>query len=181
MNLKTAWQETCKFIRMMQKSESHVIAYLILTAAITAAVPFLPIYFSAQILNCLIAGQFPQAMQNVYWMISFSVILGLSSKALNQRFLKLRDLSEYKIRQRVLEKAYQIEYEELEKAETIDEIRKADQGSNGGGGTGEQLRDLLQFLTMFFSMLYSLVFVAVLLVQIFDNFSILDKVTIHQR
>ena len=169
MNLKTAWQETCKFIRMMQKSESHVIAYLILTAAITAAVPFLPIYFSAQILNCLIAGQFPQAMQNVYWMISFSVILGLSSKALNQRFLKLRDLSEYKIRQRVLEKAYQIEYEELEKAETIDEIRKADQGSNGGGGTGEQLRDLLQFLTMFFSMLYSLVFVAVLLVQIFTQ------------
>ena len=104
MNLKTAWQETCKFIRMMQKSESHVIAYLILTAAITAAVPFLPIYFSAQILNFLIAGQFPQAMQNVYWMIGFSVILGLSSKALNQRFLKLRDLSKYKLRQRVLEK-----------------------------------------------------------------------------
>lgn len=51
-------------------------------------------------------------MQNVYWMIGFSVILGLSSKALNQRFLKLRDLSKYKIRQRVLEKAYQIEYEE---------------------------------------------------------------------
>lgn len=51
MSLKTAWQETCKFIRMMQKSEPHVIAYLILTAAITAAVPFLPIYFSAQILN----------------------------------------------------------------------------------------------------------------------------------
>ena len=84
----------------MQKSEPHVIAYLILTAAITAAVPFLPIYFSAQILNFLIAGQFPQAMQNVYWMIGFSVILGLSSKALNQRFLKLRDLSKYKIRQR---------------------------------------------------------------------------------
>ena len=56
MNLKTAWQETCKFIKMMQKSEPHLLVYLFLTAMMTATVPFIPIYFSAQILDQLIAG-----------------------------------------------------------------------------------------------------------------------------
>ena len=167
MRLKEAWQETCKFIRMMQASEPHLILYLFLTALITASVPFITLYFSARILNLLMISQFEPAMNNVFWMIGLSGLLTLISKALNQRFIKIRDISEYKIRQRVIEKSYQIEYEDLEKTETLDEIRKADQGSNGGGGTGEQLRDLLQFLTMFFSMLFSLLFVALLLVQIF--------------
>ena len=133
MSLKTAWQETCKFIKMMQKSEPHLLVYLFLTAMMTATVPFIPIYFSAQILDQLIAGQFHSAMQNVYWMIGISGVLGITSKALNQRFLKIQDCSENKISQRIVEKAYQLEYEELEKTETLDEMRKADQGCNGGG------------------------------------------------
>ena len=112
MSLKTAWQETCKFIKMMQKSEPHLLVYLFLTAMMTATVPFIPIYFSAQILDQLIAGQFHSAMQNVYWMIGISGVLGITSKALNQRFLKIQDCSENKISQRIVEKAYQLEYEE---------------------------------------------------------------------
>ena len=73
MSLKTAWQETCKFIKMMQKSEPHLLVYLFLTAMMTATVPFIPIYFSAQILDQLIAGQFHSAMQNVYWMMESPV------------------------------------------------------------------------------------------------------------
>ena len=169
MSLKTAWQETCKFIKMMQKSEPHLLVYLFLTAMMTATVPFIPIYFSAQILDQLIAGQFHSAMQNVYWMIGISGVLGITSKALNQRFLKIQDCSENKISQRIVEKAYQLEYEELEKTETLDEMRKADQGCNGGGSTDSQLRDLLQFLTMLFSILYSLIFVGVLIMQILKS------------
>ena len=123
MSLKTAWQETCKFIKMMQKSEPHLLVYLFLTAMMTATVPFIPIYFSAQILDQLIAGQFHSAMQNVYWMIGISGVLGITSKALNQRFLKIQDCSENKISHRIVEKAYQLEYEELEKTETLDEMR----------------------------------------------------------
>ena len=53
MRLKEAWQETCKFIHMMQASEPHLSLYLFFTALITASVPFITLYFSARILNLL--------------------------------------------------------------------------------------------------------------------------------
>lgn len=166
MKVKSSWNKVISFMRMLKESYHYLVIILIGGGLLKASLPFLGLYFSAKILNNLIARAYQDAINSVLVMLISQLIVGLIVKVCDQRIQLVRENSDSAVKQRIAAKAFEMEYERFEKQETLDDLRKANLSVQGMGGIGDQIFDLYSLIETGFSILYSIIFTIMLFLQV---------------
>jgi len=159
MKIKLSWNSITSFIRIMKVSYPHIVVVLLTGGIIKAALPFIGLYFSAQILNQLIKGSYEKALENVVIMLVAQLLTSIVGKICDQRMVLISENSDSIVKQRIGAKAYEMEY-------TLDSLRKADLSTRGMGGMGSQADTLYRLIEFGCSILYSLGFIILLFLQV---------------
>ena len=166
MMIKSSWNRIHSFLKMIKKSYPRFMYVLMIGGIAGASIPFLSLFFSAQILNHLIDGEYSMAVGSVWWMLITTLVVGLISKACSQRMQVLKENSDDVIHEQLASKAFELEYEKFERQETMDALRRANLSARGMGGIGDQIMDLYGLVEYACSIIYSFVFVILLFTQV---------------
>ena len=127
-----------KVYTLVRQLQPGLLLLILLTRGIIAALPFISLIFSSRILDMVIDRQpIDLIMQQVLIMVLCNFVLVLIQHALEKTVnIKKRILGE-KIYQMICEKTLCIDYEVLEKKETLEMIQRAEDGMKSRGDIGD--------------------------------------------
>lgn len=168
MSVKQIWHEFINFLKLAGTGNKGVIPAIIAVGWAKATIPFLGLYFSARILNQIVAGAYEACAQSVAVLLISQLVLGILERACYQTIDGLKQSCRNSIRQKLAAKAYELEYEEFEKQETLDSIRRADHSAMGSGGIEDQIMFSYHLFQDVFMIFYSAIFLVILFLQV-DN------------
>lgn len=161
-----SWQEIKKFTAVVRLSHKRIIWIWMGYGCSSALLPFINLYFSAHILNQLIAGEYEKAFYTVLWMASLTLLFSLISKAFYNRLEVIRHTSIQQTDQKLLYKAMVIEYEQLENQKTMDTLRRTRNSINGSGGMGSAIYHASLCCVALFKIVFSFIAIIFLMIQI---------------
>ena len=123
-----------KVVSLVHKLTPGYLTLLFVIRILAAAFPFVGVIFSSIILDQLVQKEpFELIMKNVFIMIATGSSLALIRWGLEAaNWVKKFELS-HKISQMICDKTFDIDYDVLEKHETLDMIKKAKDGMNSSG------------------------------------------------
>ena len=156
-----------KVYSLVKQLQPGLFLLILLTRGIIAVQPFVSLIFSSRILDMVISRQAIELiMQQVLIMVLCNFVLVLMHHAFEKMVnVKKRILSE-KIYQMICEKTLNIDYEVLEKKETLDMIQRAEDGMNSRGDIGSFCDLLGWFLQCVCTAVYSVVLLVALFVPV---------------
>lgn len=166
MNLKKAWHEIIDFIKLIAKDNKKVVPAFLFGGSAKAVLPFVALFFSAKIINQLLAGNYEGCVRSVALLLLFQFVLGIIDRICYQVMELLRESSDHHVKRRLAGKIYTIEYEKFEKQETLDTIKGADVAAMGTGGAGEQVIGVYRLAEQVCSILFSLFFLVKLFLKV---------------
>lgn len=166
MKPKKVWHEIIDFIKLIAKDNKKVVPALLFGGSAKAALPFVALYFSAEIINQLLAGDYEGCVRSVALLLLFQFVLGIIDRSCYQVMELLRESSDHHVKRRLAEKIYTIEYEKFEKQETLDTIKGADVAAMGSGGAGDQVIGVYRLTEQACSILFSLFFLVKLFLKV---------------
>lgn len=145
-----------KVLSLVHKLVPGYLTLLIIIRVLAASFPFVGIIFSSIILDQLVAREsFEVIMKNALIMIAIGSSLVLIRWALEAaNWVKKFELS-HKISQMICDKTFDIDYDVLEKYETLDMIKKAKDGTNSSGGMRQFCDNLASLLEKIIRIVYS--------------------------
>lgn len=156
MRVKNVFQKIVRFLRMVDADRKRIYLILFFGPVTSCAVPYVHLYFYAKILDHMLAGNVEAAVRNMLWLIGLTFVCGLTTKgswwALETSCVYCRE----NIRQRTADKAFRMDYEEYEKKETLDGIRRV--RGNWRADIGRQLMSIYHYIEMGMYTLTALVF-----------------------
>ena len=158
--------EVVSFVQLISKGNHKVLPTILAGGACGAAVTYLNLFFSARILNQLIAGSYQDGLLSVGLLLGSQFAAGLVEKACDQVVEGLCESCTQNVKQRMAGKGFSLEYEQFEKQETMDALRRANNSTVGFGGIDMQVRVLYWLTQHFFGVLYALQFIIVLFLQV---------------
>ncbi|MCQ2572291.1 MAG: ABC transporter ATP-binding protein/permease [Treponema sp.] len=145
-----------KVLKLVHKLQKGHIATIIFARLINASVPFVSVIFSSIILDQLIAkAPFEIIMRNALILISYGFVASLVYWALVHVIEINSHCLNSKVDQLICEKSFEIDYDILEKQETLDLIKKADEGKNTFGGIDAFCSNLAELIEMVAQIVYS--------------------------
>lgn len=168
MKFKQVCTEILNLLHISTKNNNLVILICI-NSITTALIPFVNLYFAMLILDSVFAKYFRQSLVYAFVMILLVFILNCMSKYTDQclaaKYRFCTNLVEYE----TVHKSFTLEYEEFDKTDTIEKLHYLDDGINGAGDIGIQLKDITHLLQYCFSSLFSLIFIIFLFFQVESN------------
>ncbi len=169
MKFKKIWLDFSHFLKLIKKDHANIIWIMILGALAGAAQPFIQLVFYSKILDLVLSKSYEDCVLYVVILLSSTLVLNLISQACKQTIEVLGDACNDTIYLRTAGKAFSMEYEEFEKTETMDAIRRVRGGENGAGGIGSQIQSIYNMAEQVFATLFSFVFVVSLLFRVNAN------------
>ncbi len=161
MTVKEMW-DFCLF----QAKGYRIIPVILVLGAVTGAlVAYVNSFFYAKILDDLINQNYDSAINFVILLIVAVMVIQLIAHASNRIFDHYVAPSEEETRKRTARKAFSMEYEEIEKTETLQSFRRVRQGENGHGGIDRQLKTISLFFTECIKVVFAGIFVVVLMAK----------------
>lgn len=164
--MKKLWKELIDFLKLISMGKKKAVPVMLLGGMTSSAVPFIGVYFSAQILNQLLAGEFSAAQRSIVMLLTARLVCSLIAQACQQTVNVLEESCEKIVKQQLAEKAFELEYEEFEKQETMDALRRVDNSALGSGGIDRQTEIAYCLIQSGFLVIYSLIFVVLLFLQV---------------
>lgn len=164
--MKKIWHEFTSFIKMISKGKKDVAVVMAAGGFMKASIPFLVFYFSAQILNHAIEGDYEACVKSVAVLLLSQFVCELVNRFCQKRIEVLGESCQQIVRQQMADKAFELQYEKFEKQETIDSLRRAKLTAGGSGDIKDQIDTCYQIFVQFFSMCYSVVFFLLLILKI---------------
>ena len=137
--MKKIWQEFKSFIKMISKGKKDVAVVMAAGGFMKATVPFLVFYFSAQILNNAIEGDYEACVKSVAALLLSQFVCELVNRFCQKRIEVLGESCQQIIRQQMADKAFELQYEKFEKQETLDALRHAKLTAGGSGDIKDQV------------------------------------------
>ena len=162
MKIKRIWRELIEFLKMISTGNRKAVPAIVADGWSRATLPFISLYFSAQILNRMLAGDYEACVYSTIVFLTLQFGIGILERACFQFTEALAENCDRTIRQRMASKAFELSYEEFEREETMDSIRRADNSSRGSGGVGDQIVVTCHLFQETFAILYALIFVGML-------------------
>ncbi len=161
MTIKDMWNY-CIF----QAKAYPVIKYLLVIGALTgASVAYVNSFLYARILNSLLEKQYEAASALAVLLVGTILVLELLSKGAQRMFLHYIRPSQGETRKRTAAKSFSMEYEEMEKTETLQSFRRVRQGENGHGGIVNQLFCIYSYFRQLAAVVFAGAFVIILLAK----------------
>lgn len=154
------------FLRLARRSSKFMIVAISAVSILQAMIPYASLWFSAQILNFVLNEDITKAiMQAVYLVVSVFVLNALASVFMHFIWF-YRIVGFDRIDYQVFCKAMKISYQEYEKAETMDDIRRSRHSSSNIGGFWSQIDTVMELIRSGCSIVIALVFIIRLFVSI---------------
>lgn len=158
MKMKERFHAICRFLTMVSQGNHRVLFWLLGSAFAAATLPYLSLFFSARILNLLLAKSYRACLYTVVVFLLTQYGLGLFEKICRQYLDGQKELCLALTEQKITAKALELEFEKFEKTETMDAIRRTNVSSMGSGNVGDQLIVIHTLITSLLSVLYALFF-----------------------
>lgn len=158
MKMKERFHAICRFLTMVSQGNHRVLFWLLGSAFAAATLPYLSLFFSARILNLLLAKSYRACLYTVVVFLLTQYGLGLFEKICRQYLDGQKELCLARTEQKITAKALELEFEKFEKTETMDAIRRTNVSSMGPGNVGDQLIVIHTLITSLLSVLYALFF-----------------------
>lgn len=158
MKMKERFHAICRFLTMVSQGNHRVLFWLLGSAFAAATLPYLSLFFSARILNLLLAKSYRACLYTVVVFLLTQYGLGLFEKICRQYLDGQKELCLARTEQKITAKALELEFEKFEKTETMDAIRRTNVSSMGSGNVGNQLIVIHTLITSLLSVLYALFF-----------------------
>ena len=158
MKMKERVHAICRFLTMVSQGNHRVLFWLLGSAFAAATLPYLSLFFSARILNLLLAKSYRACLYTVVVFLLTQYGLGLFEKICRQYLDGQKELCLARTEQKITAKALELEFEKFEKTETMDAIRRTNVSSMGSGNVGDQLIVIHTLITSLLSVLYALFF-----------------------
>ena len=158
MKMKERFHAICRFLTMVSQGNHRVMFWLLGSAFAAATLPYLSLFFSARILNLLLAKSYRACLYTVVVFLLTQYGLGLFEKICRQYLDGQKELCLARTEQKITAKALELEFEKFEKTETMDAIRRTNVSSMGSGNVGDQLIVIHTLITSLLSVLYALFF-----------------------
>lgn len=158
MKMKEQFHAICRFLTMVSQGNHRVLFWLLGSAFAAATLPYLSLFFSARILNLLLAKSYRACLYTVVVFLLTQYGLGLFEKICRQYLDGQKELCLARTEQKITAKALELEFEKFEKTETMDAIRRTNVSSMGSGNVGDQLIVIHTLITSLLSVLYALFF-----------------------
>ena len=158
MKIKERFHAICRFLTMVSQGNHRVLFWLLGSAFAAATLPYLSLFFSARILNLLLAKSYRACLYTVVVFLLTQYGLGLFEKICRQYLDGQKELCLARTEQKITAKALELEFEKFEKTETMDAIRRTNVSSMGSGNVGDQLIVIHTLITSLLSVLYALFF-----------------------
>lgn len=158
MKMKERFHAVCRFLNMISQGNHRVLFWLFGSAFAAATLPYLSLFFSARILNLLLAESYRACLYTVVVFLLVQYGLGLFEKVCRQYLDGQKEFCLALIEQKITAKALELEFEKFEKTETMDAIRRTNVSSMGSGNVGDQLIVIHTLITSLLSVLYALFF-----------------------
>jgi ABC-type multidrug transport system, ATPase and permease components len=166
MNFKKGWHDFVCFIKLIKADHKNIVWILLLGSLTNSAQPFVHLVFFSRILNKVFAGLYRECSMDVIILLVSTLILSLIAKACSQSVIVLRDACTDSVYFQTANKAYTMEYEEFEKTETMDAIRRVKSGELSTGSIDTQVQSIYILMDKAFSILFASVFVGLLFTQV---------------
>ena len=158
MKMKERFHAICRFLTMVSQGNHRVLFWLLGSAFAAATLPYLSLFFSARILNLLLAKSYRACLYTVVVFLLTQYGLGLFEKICRQYLDGQKEHCLARTEQKITAKALELEFEKFEKTETMDAIRRTNVSSMGSGNVGDQLIVIHTLITSLLSVLYALFF-----------------------
>ncbi|MBO4759937.1 MAG: ABC transporter ATP-binding protein [Spirochaetaceae bacterium] len=154
-----------KVVSLVHKLTPGYLTLLVIIRILAASFPFVGIVFSSIILDQLVQKQaFELIMKNALIMIAVGSAIMLTRWGLEAaNWVKKFELSQ-KISQMICDKTFDIDYDVLEKHETLDMIKKAKDGMNSSGSIRNFCDNLSSLIEKVISIVYSVVIISTLFI-----------------
>ena len=149
---------SCHLPLLVSQGNHRVLFWLLGSAFAAATLPYLSLFFSARILNLLLAKSYRACLYTVVVFLLTQYGLGLFEKICRQYLDGQKELCLARTEQKITAKALELEFEKFEKTETMDAIRRTNVSSMGSGNVGDQLIVIHTLITSLLSVLYALFF-----------------------
>ena len=147
-----------KVLKLTHKLQKGHISLIIINRLINAAQPFVSVIFSSIILDQLIArAPFEQIMRNAFILIAYNCITPLIYWGLSHIISVNSNTLTAKIDQMICEKTFDLDYDILEKRETLDTIKKAEDGMKSRGNISGFCQDFANLIEMTAKIVYSII------------------------
>lgn len=155
-------------IRFAERLQRGAFVLVLFYALFEATLPFVTLYFSANILNSLLAGEEFMAifLHSVLplALLSFFILVMRTWYSNYWYQKKIREL-ESAMSVAIMKKCITMDYEQKEKQEYDKLLQTAREGINGSGGFASYYQGFADVLTSFFSLIYAGVLIAPLFAQ----------------
>ena len=158
MKMKERFHAICRFLTMVSQGNHRVLFWLLGSAFAAATLPYLSLFFSARILNLLLAKSYRACLYTIVVFLLTQYGLGLFEKICRQYLDGQKEFCLARTEQKITAKALELEFEKFEKTETMDAIRRTNVSSMGSGNVGDQLIVIHTLITSLLSVLYALFF-----------------------
>lgn len=165
MKLKDTAKKVITLLNLMLVQFPYMKTILIVTAFCRVAPMFLNLFFSASILDFLMAQQYTSAVNSVIIMLLLSAFLNIMANFLQTRVQTYVQTGEEVITAQVADKAFRMDYQRFEDKKTMDAIRSVKNRSIGSGGIQALIEQIEQFIQSIFTCLFSGIFLAYLFYQ----------------
>lgn len=153
-----------KVISLVNRLEPGLLPLITLTRLLASATPFISIFFGSRILDLLIArAGYRQIMKNALVMVLTCATLSLVRWALELRTDVKKEVLSAKVHQMICDKSFEIDYDILEKSETLDMVHRAREGMQSRGNLG----DFCDLLASSIEHIFTIIYAVVLLLPLF--------------
>ncbi|MDE7477452.1 MAG: ABC transporter ATP-binding protein/permease [Lachnospiraceae bacterium] len=158
-------QEMWHYMIFQTKGYRTIKAAIVLGALTAAAVPYINNIFYAGILDRLVASKYDASVRIVLWMVAVTLVLRLAAKGCERIVHHYCKPCADEIKKRTAQKAFSIEYEMIDRTETLEEFRRVRAGEIGMGGVERQLWEIYEFFQEVTGIVIACGFVLVLFVH----------------
>lgn len=160
MGKNSVIKDTYRIMRMVNNNLPSYIPLITIQTLITSVLPFINIFYGSRIIDGIIKLESKDTLIHyVTIMVSLNLVLGLIRFALE----KMRIVNEKYIERinqaKIGEKALSLDYEILEKKETLEILQKAADGNNSQGGLASLCGSAVILIQHVFSIIYALILV----------------------
>ena len=161
MSVKEMWD----YILFQTKGYKVVGVVIAVGSICSALVAYINSFLYAKMIDQLLIKQYDSAFQTIVFMIATIWLIQMISHACGQIFEQYVYPSRDETKKRTAQKAFLMEYEELEKEETLSAFRKTRAGENGTGSIDRQLRNMYAFFTEGIKVIFAFIFLVVLVLR----------------
>ena len=157
--MKKTLSDLFRALSVLKKDYPFLKTVCVADAFSAALIPYVNLFFFSRILMFLMVPAFDEALWGAAYMIGLTLLLSLLHRTAARKKQEWYPTMRESVSRQLSDKAFVMEYDNLEKTETLDKIRSAEHMVDGSGGFDQLVETFTSLISSSVSLLCSLLFI----------------------